>query len=42
MRPGSTPTSCAIAGAEPQVGQWFRSQRSSSRQPSNAFTTGRR
>ena len=39
-RPGSTPTSWAIAGRDPHVGQYLRSHRSSSRQPSKAFTRG--
>ena len=42
LRPGSAPTSWAIAGRDPHVGQYRRSHRSSSRQPSKAFTTGRR
>jgi hypothetical protein len=41
-RPGSTPTSCAMAGRDPQTGQYRRSQRSSLRHPANASTSGPR
>ena len=40
-RPVSAPTSCAIAGSDPHVGQYLRPHRSSSRQAANASITGR-
>ena len=42
IRPGSEPTSWAIAGGEPHVGHVARSQRSSSRHAAKDVTTGAR